>query len=201
MGLPREMHEMATNEPILQNLRTEIERFDDILLTNFVDTYNNLTLKTIINLRFAHTLCRGVATQFVFLDDDYGLWLQGLLDSLAGFSRADLLSHAFGVVNPSSPVIRSRGHKWALDRSAFPFDVFPSYMSGFCYVIGAQAVEALSIVAAFTKPLRLEDVYIGIMAAKLNISLHTLSGIFLNWPTAQTTVTSVVAPIDYFMRN
>ncbi|VDL97088.1 unnamed protein product [Schistocephalus solidus] len=201
MGLPRELHEMESNEPVLQNLRTESELFDDILLTNFMDTYDNLTLKTIINLRFAHTICRGVSTQFVILDDDYGISLQGLLDSLTSFSRSDLLRHAFGIVNPSSTVIRSRGHKWALDRAAFPYDIFPNYMSGFCYVIGAQAIEALSIVAAFTKPLRLEDAYIGIMAAKLNMSLHTISGIFLHWPPADTTIAKVVAPIEYFLEN
>ncbi|VDN10366.1 unnamed protein product [Dibothriocephalus latus] len=201
IGLPREFQQMAPDEPILQNITTEMELFDDILLTNFMDTYENLTLKTIINLRFAHTLCRGVSPQFVFMDDEYGLSLQGLLDSLANFSRSDLLRQAFGYVSPLHYVIRTRGHRYALAQDDYPYVALPNYMWGFCYVIGAQAVEALSIVAAFTKPLRLEDVYIGILATKLNITLQPVSGFLHNWSFAKTTIRTVAAPIENFTRN
>ncbi|VDL92278.1 unnamed protein product [Schistocephalus solidus] len=153
LGIPADTRNRSE---LLDTISDEAARFDDIILADFTDTYYNLTLKTLLNLRYAHVACHGASPLFAFMDDDHGL-------------------------NLTAPkVIRKPGHKWAVSREDMPFFMYPDYAAGPCYFLGSEALESLSIAAAFTKPFSMEDAYVGLIAAKLGIKMHQLPGVHLH---------------------
>ncbi|KAL7056917.1 hypothetical protein AAHC03_019029 [Spirometra sp. Aus1] len=81
-----------------------------------------------------------------------------------------------------------------------PFYMYPDYAAGPCYFIGAEAVEAISIAAAFTKPFSMEDAYVGMTATKLGIHMHQLPGVYLHGPREGLLLqqTPLVALLKYF---
>ncbi|VDN13126.1 unnamed protein product [Dibothriocephalus latus] len=197
----------TSNQPeLLDTISNEAARFDDIILTDFTDTYYNLTFKTLLNLRFAHVACGGASPLFAFMDDDHGLNLAALLDyfhTFEGKHQGQLRHSVFGFVYQRPKVIREPGHKWALTRSEMPFYMYPAYAAGPCYVIGTEAVAALSIAAAFTKPLTMEDAYVGLIAAKLGIKMHNLPDVHLHGPRQNKKLKRVplIASLEYFEKH
>ncbi|VDK80895.1 unnamed protein product [Dibothriocephalus latus] len=162
LGVPADT---GNRSKLLGAISDEANRFDDIILTDFIDSYYNLTLKTYLNIRFAHVACRNASPLFGFMDDDHGINLHALLDYFNTFDREEKhqgqLRHSiFGQIHQRPPVLREPRHKWAVTRSDMPFSMYPDYASGPCYFIGAEAVASLSIATAFTKSFPLEDVYL-----------------------------------------
>ncbi|VDN08767.1 unnamed protein product [Dibothriocephalus latus] len=152
LGLPPDT---VNRSRLLDALSNEATRFDDIILTNFTDSYYNVTLKALLNLRFAHVACGAATPLFVFMDDDHGLNLTALLHYFHRFDeekghRDQLQRSIFGHIHKRPKVIRAAGDKWAVTRSEMPFNLYPDYAAGPCYFIGAEAVASLSIATALT---------------------------------------------------
>nr|VZI05007.1 unnamed protein product [Spirometra erinaceieuropaei] len=164
-------------------LLSEISQFDDILLANYVDTYLNLTLKTITNLRYVHHHCLHTSPSFVFLDDDHGI---NVTQPHQVFSRR--------------AVVRNTGSKWFTGTADYPFPHYPDYPIGPCYIIGADLIPKLSIAAAFTRPLPNEDVYVGMMLMKLGVKIHPLSNMFVHMLGFTPSAVPLVGGLDVFVK-
>ncbi|BHF73965.1 hypothetical protein SprV_0401704900 [Sparganum proliferum] len=167
LGLP-------ANGQIPPDLLEEVGQFDDILLASYTDTYYNLTLKTISNLRFVHRHCLHASSTFVFLDDHHEINLKQLRRFFSNFPLSEVRRSIFGHINARSLVMRSNESKWMTERRAFPFPKYPQYASGPCYIIGADLISKFSIAAAFTRLFPVEDVFVGIIAAKLGLRIRPL---------------------------
>nr|VZI31459.1 unnamed protein product [Spirometra erinaceieuropaei] len=102
LGLP-------ANGQVPSDLLKEIAQFDDILLANYTDTYLNLTIKTIVNLRFVHRFCLHASPSFVFLDDDHAINLTQLHTYFSNFSSSEVRGGIFGFINSNTPVLRAPG--------------------------------------------------------------------------------------------
>nr|VZI48893.1 unnamed protein product [Spirometra erinaceieuropaei] len=120
LGLP-------ANGQIPLDLLKEVAQFDDILLANYTDTYHNLTLKTISNLRFVHHNCLHKSSFFVFLDDDQGINLKQLRRFFSNVSPREVRKSVFGLINYNKPVIRNPKHKWFTSMTDYPFPHYPDY--------------------------------------------------------------------------
>ncbi|KAL7056916.1 hypothetical protein AAHC03_019028 [Spirometra sp. Aus1] len=146
LGLP-------VNGQMPLELLSEISQFDDILLASYADTYLNLTLKTITNLRYVHHHCLHTSPSFVFLDDDHGINVTQLRQVFSKFSLPEVRGSIFGSINSRRAVVRNTGSKWFTGTADYPFPHYPDYPIGPCYIIGADLIPKLSIAAAFTRPL------------------------------------------------
>ncbi|VDK42227.1 unnamed protein product [Dibothriocephalus latus] len=205
LGVPADT---VNRSRLLDAISDEATRFDDIILTDFPDTYYNLTFKTLLNIRFAHVGCGDASPLFAFMDDDHGLNVPALLDYFHTFDRdgkhrGQLRRSVFGCINKRAGVIRQPGHKWAVTRSEFPLKMYSDYPSGPCYFIGAEAVAALSIATAFTKTFVFEDVYVGLTAVKLGIKMHDLPDMHIHGPPENTELRWVplIASLEYFEKH
>ncbi|BHF73975.1 hypothetical protein SprV_0401705900 [Sparganum proliferum] len=200
LGVPADT---VNQSRLLDAIDDEAARFDDIILTDFMDTYYNLTLKTLVNLRYAHVACQGAAPLVAFMDDDHGLNLSALLTYFRAFDGRQLRRSVFGHIHGTPKVIRSLEHKWAVTREDMPFYMYPDYAAGPCYFIGVEAVESISIAAAFTKPFSMEDAYVGMTATKLDIRMHQLPGVYLHGPSERLTSQQrlLVASMKYFEQH
>ncbi|BHF73959.1 hypothetical protein SprV_0401704300 [Sparganum proliferum] len=192
---------LSTGGQIPPNLLKEVAQFDDILLANYTDTYHNLTLKTISNLRFVHHHCRHSSPSFVFLDDDHGINLKQLRQFFSNVSLLEVRRSVFGFINYNKPVIRDAKHKWFTSMSDYPFPHYPDYPIGPCYIIGADIVQKLSIAAAFTRLMPNEDVYVGMMLMKLGVTIQPLPDMHIHRSHFPRNFSPLVAGLQYFVRE
>ncbi|NXT71504.1 B3GT2 galactosyltransferase, partial [Chaetops frenatus] len=98
----------AELRPVLQE---EDELHGDLLQQDFLDTYNNLTLKTLMGLEWVSRFCPN-ATYVMKADHDVFL----NLEYLAGLLRPPRTDFATGYVYRRTGPLRNRAYKWFVPR-------------------------------------------------------------------------------------
>ncbi|NXU93299.1 B3GT2 galactosyltransferase, partial [Xiphorhynchus elegans] len=93
-------------------LREEDELHGDILQQDFLDTYNNLTLKTLMGLEWVSRFCPN-ATYVMKADHDVFLNLEFLVRRLLLPPRREFLT---GYVYRGTGPLRSPAYKWFVPR-------------------------------------------------------------------------------------
>ncbi|KAK3100764.1 hypothetical protein FSP39_025002 [Pinctada imbricata] len=139
----------------------------DILQGDFEDTYNNLTLKTMMGVQWISRFCP--TASFVFLvDDDVIVNFHNLLKFTSSIADDEMSSLFSGCVHGSSLPIRTKG-KWLISKEDFPFPCYPTYVSGTAVVTTGKVIQRFNAAIPYVKFLVFEDVFLGIVAWKLGI--------------------------------
>lgn len=163
--------------PALNDIaRREASRFDDVVQGNFQDSYRNMTLKSLLGLKFVSEHC-STAKYLLKSDDDMFINLPYLLKILT--DRVIPGRAIIGPLNVGSGVMRAG--KWKLTQEEFPFTFFPPYESGSAYVISSDIVRTLFETAEYVPHIFIDDVYItGILGRILNVTHYRQKG-FAHW--------------------
>ncbi|KAH8415900.1 hypothetical protein KR222_003297 [Zaprionus bogoriensis] len=181
------------NETIVR-LHNEAQQYNDIIQENFVDSYNNLTVKSVMALKHISRSCAKTCAFFLKCDDDTFVNVPNLLHFLLGGTIPlynDTLDYhdrkSYLVMSPQNRLNATtgimRGHqfcnvvpvsdvssKWYMPYYMYQGDVYPQYLSGAGYVMSIDVVERLYEAALNTSLLYLEDVFItGICAVRANV--------------------------------
>ena len=131
----------------------------DVLQSNIVDSYANLSLKTRAALAWTVTSCS--ATYFVAkTDDDVYVNVRDLLQELARMMRAGARRFMMGRLIRDAKPDTDRKSKWYTPRAIYANRTYPPYLSGSAYVISTDLVNALLGAATRRKLFWLEDIYI-----------------------------------------
>ena len=147
----------------------ESEQYGDILRGEFVDTYNNLTLKALLVLKYASEHCK----QVPFLlksDDDMLINIPYMVRVLRKHSllKRSIIGHP-----NNSTVLRSG--KWNISYNDFPFEFYAPYMSGAAYVMTMDIVGELFETSKYVPWIFIDDVYItGTLAKICNVTLRNM---------------------------
>ncbi|XP_071489668.1 beta-1,3-galactosyltransferase 5-like [Diadema antillarum] len=160
----------------------EAYRYGDIVQENFIDSYHNLSRKTVAAFKWASKFCRH-ANFVMKLDDDVMLHQKRVLRLL---HRQPAVNFSAGEVMIDTPVVRnasSRESKWYLSEEYYPNQTYPPYLNGHIYVLSSDLVEAVYQTAVQTPLFPWEDVFVGICLQKLRVKLTPIS-LFLriNYP-------------------
>ncbi|XP_071803581.1 beta-1,3-galactosyltransferase 1-like isoform X2 [Asterias amurensis] len=157
----------------------ESKTHHDIIQEDFKDSYKNLTLKTVMALKWTTTHCSH-ASYVMKTDDDMYVVYHNLVKYLAlDTTRTSRL--AFGFVINGSP-IRDPSSKWYMPRSVYSANSYPPFMSGTGYVLSRDVAISVYKQSLDTKFLYLEDVFVAICLSKLHIRpIHNSN--FNNWRT------------------
>lgn len=149
-------------------------QFADIVQEDFVDTYKNLSLKTMMLLKWAHTFCPGA--RFVMKsDDDMFINVPNLLNYIRSL-RSDK-RQLFGRLVKGARPLRSKSSKYYAPVSEYKDAIYPDYLSGTAYVMSADVAPKLFVTSKSTPIFFLEDVYItGICARKTGIVRRNHAG-------------------------
>lgn len=75
-----------------------------------------------------------------------------------------------GYVFVSSPH-RHRSSKWYVPLSEYPFHLWPPYVSAGAYIVSKEVLLDIYYGSLFTKHFRFDDIFLGLVAYKLNIEL------------------------------
>ncbi|XP_048523388.1 beta-1,3-galactosyltransferase 1 isoform X2 [Dendroctonus ponderosae] len=161
----------TTDIDIQKNITEEYLLNNDIVQESFYDTYNNLTLKSAMMLKLFTLKCQSKAKYLLKIDDDIYLNLPKLIDDLMTRNQTDNL--LMGSAICGSRPIRSSGDKWYAGPSyLFPYDIYPSYISGTSYCMSGDVAEKILNTALNTPIFHLEDVYLtGICAKKIGLNI------------------------------
>ena len=203
----------------------ENEKFQDIIQGDFIDTYYNNTMKTLMGIRWAAEFCSN-SRFYLYVDDDYYVSTRNILRFLRNPSsypkylenptidfddvqRSNRLNSKINsgkklnsLINNSMQSISSGSNrklqqlvdfdlpedvelyagyvffpkphrhkfsKWYISLDEYPYDKFPPYVSAGAYVLSNEALNKFYYASYFVKKFRFDDVYLGIIAKKLEI--------------------------------
>ncbi|XP_065287303.1 beta-1,3-galactosyltransferase 1-like isoform X2 [Dermacentor albipictus] len=146
-------------DPVLEyRLRDEASRHGDLVQSNFMDSYYNLSLSTVTGLRWAQENCKRYA-YLVKADDDAFVNLAALREYLAAGSRRRrraIIGYLMKGFRPN----RNRASKWFTSPQLFAKARLPDFVSGFAYAVTHDAVGPLYAAARMTHMFPFEDVYV-----------------------------------------
>ncbi|XP_016127009.1 beta-1,3-galactosyltransferase 1-like [Sinocyclocheilus grahami] len=168
-----------STEPVLnQMVEQESQIFHDILVEDFVDSYHNLTLKTLMGMRWVTSFCPN--TQYVMkTDSDIFVNMDNLVFNLLRPNIKPRRRFFTGHVINGGP-IRDVHSKWFMSRELYPDSRYPPFCSGTGYVFSGDIAELIYKTSLHTRLLHLEDVYVGLCLRKLGVHAFQNSG-FNHW--------------------
>ena len=168
-------------------MRTEARLLNDLVIEDFQDSYDNLTLKTTFLLKVLTGQCS--QAQFILKADDdvfvnpERLWkmISDTQLSTVKINNTDLHYALIGKKQTNIRPFRDKTNKWYLPAQIYSSDVFPPYLQGLAYVLTGSLLGALYSCALTTPVLPIEDVFLtGLCATQqFNLSLthHKVSGL------------------------
>ena len=181
---------------IMKRVKDEDSINHDLIQWNFVDSYANLTLKSMLALRWSVDHCDQSA--FVMkTDDDMYVNLRMFVETFARplmESPDDNLSSIYGFTTWTTQVNRDHGHSQSVPIELYGGRVYPMFVSGVLYIVGSRAVGDLVSAAEHLLPgLFLEDVYLtGFAADHANIKRQFLSANIAYWSCPRVQTSSVL---------
>lgn len=148
-------------------IKKEAALYGDIIQANFVDSYNNLTLKSISMLEWVDNYCN--KAKFVLkTDDDMFINIPKLLTFLSKHSKDK--RKIFGRLAKKWKPIRNKASKYYVSVQQYKNSLFPDFTTGPAYLMTSDIVHELYTTALEKTYLKLEDVYTtGIVAQEKKV--------------------------------
>ncbi|XP_011183549.1 uncharacterized protein LOC105212899 [Zeugodacus cucurbitae] len=157
----------TTNESISKELSIENFIYEDMIRGNFIDSYTNLTLKTISTLEWVDVHCQ--KAQFILkTDDDMFINVPKLLQFIDSHIKEKRV--IYGRLAKQWKPIRNKKSKYYVSTDQFSQPLFPPFTTGPAYLITSDVIHLLYERSLHQVYLKLEDVFTtGIVAQQLGI--------------------------------
>ncbi|NXS88022.1 B3GT2 galactosyltransferase, partial [Erpornis zantholeuca] len=144
------------NEEVLR----ESNQYHDIIQQDFLDTYNNLTLKTLMGMRWVASYCSG--TRFAMkTDSDVFVNTMHLIEKLLRPLPPLTQNYFTGCLMTGHSPIRNKASKWYISEEEFPGNRYHPFCSGTGYVFSGDLAAKIINASLTIKSIHLEDVYVG----------------------------------------
>ncbi|KAJ8313333.1 hypothetical protein KUTeg_009119 [Tegillarca granosa] len=150
----------------------EAKKYNDIIIEDFIDSYGNLTHKSMMAFRWATEFCSH-ATFVLKIDDDMWLNVPSLLASTQNHNK--VLQNGVGGKYKSSQGPMRHG-KWRASYKNYPNKLYPAFCAGPGYVTSMGVAKKIFDISKHVPFFHLEDVYIGLCVQKLNLKIYGLKG-------------------------
>ncbi|XP_059190951.1 beta-1,3-galactosyltransferase 2-like [Centropristis striata] len=158
----------ADVKQVQEQLKQENLQHQDLIQSDFIDTYLNLTTKTMVIMDWLATRCPGAAYAMK-IDSDMFLNIDNLMIML---QKPDTpkLNYLTGMLMWNRPVVRSKNSKWYVPVEMYPDPKYPTYTLGMGYIFSNDLPERFVEVSKSIKPFRIEDAYVGMCMKKLGLA-------------------------------
>ncbi|KAE8611054.1 hypothetical protein XENTR_v10012319 [Xenopus tropicalis] len=151
-----------------QAIVDESNQYHDIIQQDYLDTYNNLTIKTLMGMHWIATFCPNVS-YIMKTDSDMFVNTEHLIYRLLKPDAAPQTNYFTGYFMKGYAPNRNKNSKWYMPPELYPGDLYPPFCSGTGYVFSGDLAEKIYKVSLSIPRLHLEDVYIGVCLEKLGI--------------------------------
>jgi len=155
-----------------KTLKREQEKYNDIVQYDFIDSYANLTYKTILALKWSTKYC-SKAKYVMKTDDDMYInteMLPYIIEAIP--SKRFIGGHCWGASSPH----RERSSKWYVSFQQYTHPTFPSMCSGTGYIMSRDLVDGIVELSPNIPFFHLEDVYIAICVKRLGVKPTKIDG-------------------------
>ncbi|KAM4021519.1 beta-1,3-galactosyltransferase 2-like [Anomaloglossus baeobatrachus] len=150
-------------------LLDESETYHDIIQKDFLDTYKNLTLKTLMGIEWVSNYCP-TAKYVMKTDSDMFVNTERLLD-LLGPDQPQKQNYFTGYLMLNNRPHRDQNSKWHVPHSLYPEEFYPSFCSGTGYVFSGDVAPKILRSSLNIKYIYLEDVFVGLCLDKEGIKI------------------------------
>ncbi|KAH7971140.1 hypothetical protein HPB49_019497 [Dermacentor silvarum] len=164
----------TSDQEMQRKILSEHSLYGDIVQGDFVDSYRNLTYKTVMLIRWAREKC-SEANFVLKIDDDIllGVWdFAVVVNGLIGVKRS-----MWGFLLRDAHPKRDVSSKWYMSREEYAPDTYPPYLAGAGYLISGDSIAALESITEDECFFPFEDVYLtGIIAERAQVNRSGLEG-------------------------
>ena len=177
-------HVFILGTPLYKSTQSRIEvehRLNrDIVQQDFKDSYQNLTLKTLMGLDWAQSMCP-TARYVIKVDDDVYLNPQAFIHYMDKHNKTRTV---FGRCSDSKKPIRQPFYhhqdvsKWVVKEDEYPWEFYPAYCEGPVYAMSMTLAKDIVRIQPNIPYFRMEDVYIGLCLQALRADVH-----YMKWMT------------------
>uniref|UniRef100_A0A3Q3GUM9 Hexosyltransferase n=1 Tax=Labrus bergylta TaxID=56723 RepID=A0A3Q3GUM9_9LABR len=167
-------------EQLQEQLLQESKEHGDLIQSNFIDCYKNLTIKTMVMMEWLDSHCLGTSYAMK-IDSDMFLNVPKLVSMLSNVPKTNYLT---GLVARGGAVLRNKASKWYVPEYIYAQAYYPLYALGLGYVFSVDLAKKLVEAARHVKPIYIEDVYLGLCMQYLNIPPTNPPnwGLFVKYP-------------------
>jgi beta-1,3-galactosyltransferase 1 len=149
---------------------SEAQKYGDIVVEDFIESYANLTLKSLFMLKWVVNHCTSVP--FVLkTDDDMLINIRGLLKELTNNKYKPSKPMIIGRIQRQAMPFRGRSSKWYLPFWLYQEAQLPTFASGTGYIMTQRAVADVYSKSLDVPLLPLEDVFITGLVARRNLHI------------------------------
>ena len=146
----------TNNDTLQKQIAKESKTYQDIVQEDFIDSYRNLSIKSVAMLKWVFEYCKE-AKYLLKADDDMYINVDFLISILKLRSPNNavvgkLIHGARPIKNPNS--------KWYTPPEMYGEEVYPDYCSGTAYVVSADIVSKLFNASKNRTLFWLEDIFI-----------------------------------------
>ncbi len=152
-------------EQLQEQLLQESKEHQDLIQSDFLDGYKNLTIKIMVTLEWLDSHCSS-ASYAMKIDSDMFLNLPNLVNMLLNTPKTNYMT---GLVEREAPAQRDPSSKWYIPVALYPHSLYPSYALGLAYVLSLDPPKKLLEASRHVKALYLEDVYLGFCMQHLGL--------------------------------
>ncbi|XP_036377481.1 beta-1,3-galactosyltransferase 2 [Megalops cyprinoides] len=151
-----------------RSIKKESQLYHDIIQQDYQDTYYNLTIKTLMGMRWVAKHCPK-ARYIMKTDSDMFVNTEYLIQKLLKPELPPRRNYFTGYLMRGYAPNRNKDSKWYMPPEMYPSERYPIFCSGTGYVFSGDLAEKIYEASLSIRRLHLEDVYVGICLAKLRI--------------------------------
>ncbi|MBN3277987.1 B3GN5 glucosaminyltransferase, partial [Polyodon spathula] len=164
------VHKHPLEREVLQrHLEREDRQYGDLIQQNFIDAFHNLTLKLILQFKWAHMYCRHA--KFVMsADDDIFIHMPNLVQYLQDLDQRGVQDLWIGRVHRGAPPVRIKESKYYVPHEMYQWSSYPDYTAGAAYVVSADVADKIYRASmTLNTTIYIDDVFMGICANKIGV--------------------------------
>ncbi|OCT90414.1 hypothetical protein XELAEV_18019027mg [Xenopus laevis] len=157
------------------SVRQESSTFHDIIQQDFLDTYRNLTIKTLMGIEWVSRLCPRVS-YVMKVDGDmfFNPWF--LVRQILQPEKPLKLEFFTGLKITIGTPFRSMKSKWYISYKTYPKFFYPYYCSGTGYVFSGDLSPKIYKEAMGLTLIPFEDVFLGFCLERMGVHISVPAG-------------------------
>ncbi|KAL8600684.1 hypothetical protein ACOMHN_006750 [Nucella lapillus] len=159
---------------VSEEVKAEGLRYKDMMVSDFVDAYSNLTYKTLAGLHYLVEHCRD-AQYFLKTDQDMYIFVDKLLN-LAKNNHNSLQTSLGGRCHQSGKPWRNPKTKYYASIRSYPQASYPGFCSGTGYVGSFNVAQKIVETSPNVPFFHLEDVYLALVLRTIGYKLTMYGG-------------------------
>jgi len=148
----------------------ESKQHNDVIIGDFLDTYRNLTYKTLLTIEYPNKHCPN-AQYIMKTDEDCYINVKSVIQWLVSQQKSTTVKPLYmGRIHWDNTPSRGNTSKYYVTREEYKEDVYPPYAAGGGYVFTGSLLPQLLQASKITAVFPMEDAYFGILMQKIGVN-------------------------------